>query len=136
MTSPASPVGLKTRELCQAIVEQPEFKGIRDRVESFQNDPAALELYQQMNLTRQSLEEKQERGLPLGKEEVETFERQREAFLKNAVASAFIEAQQEIHDVRKSINQYVTRTFELGRMPQAEDLEDASCGHGCECHGH
>ncbi len=134
MTSPGNPVALKTRELCQVIVEQPEFKQIREQIESFQNDPEAMDLYQQMNQTRQSLEGKQERGMPLTQDEIAVFEKQRDAFLGNPVASAFLEAQQVIHDVRKSVNQYVTRTFELGRMPQPEDLAEASCGHGCSCH--
>jgi hypothetical protein len=28
----------------------------------------------------------------------------------------------------------VTKTFELGRVPSEEDLQEGSCGHGCGCH--
>jgi hypothetical protein len=44
----------------------------------------------------------------------------------------FLDAQQEIQSLRQDITQYITKTFELGRVPAPEDL--SSCGHGCSCH--
>jgi hypothetical protein len=36
--------------------------------------------------------------------------------------------------IQDEVNQFVSKTFELGRVPSAEDLEGGSCGPGCGCH--
>jgi cell fate (sporulation/competence/biofilm development) regulator YlbF (YheA/YmcA/DUF963 family) len=134
MTNNGNPIHDKTLELCQALAEDSQFKSIRQRIDAFQNDQQAMALYAKLNQKREQLESKQQEGHALTNEEVADFEANREIFLKNEVACGFIDAQQEIHDLRKRVNQYVTKTFELGRMPAPEEMEDASCGHGCGCH--
>ena len=50
-----------------------------------------------------------------------------------------VEAQEEMHHVHQSINQFVSKTLELGRMPTEADFQDGEgCGHGgCGCgHSH
>jgi hypothetical protein len=84
----------------------------------------------------QALHEKQHQSLPISGEEAADFESHREALLKNPVARGFLEAQEELHDVQHSIQKYVSKTLELGRIPTTEDMEEGSCGHGCGCHGH
>ena len=65
------------------------------------------------------------------------FERERESLLSNPVASAFIDAQSELHEVRKSVEQHVALTLELGRLPTADDLGGGcGCDSGCGCHEH
>ena len=127
-----SPVQQKIRDLCQAIVDHPEFGEILQRNLSFQADSALQQQLQQLNETMAQLQEKQQQGQPLTESEMAAFEQLRSDFLKQPLATAYVEAQQEVQAVRKVVGQYVSRTFELGRMPQKEDL--ASCGHGCECH--
>jgi cell fate (sporulation/competence/biofilm development) regulator YlbF (YheA/YmcA/DUF963 family) len=124
----------KTRELCQTILDQPDFQAIRQRIASFEADHQAQALLQSLNEKRESLERKQEDGTPLTKSEIAEFEQRRDAFLGHPVASAYMDAQQEMHDLRKTVNTYLTRTLELGRLPLAADLESASCGNGCGCH--
>jgi cell fate (sporulation/competence/biofilm development) regulator YlbF (YheA/YmcA/DUF963 family) len=123
----------KTMELCQAILDQPDFRSIRKRIDDFQADSQAQDLYRVLNEKREFLEGKQQNGQSLTDEELADFEKQRDQFLANAVAMAFLDAQQEIHSMRSSIAKYVARTFELGRLPQAEDMKCESCGnkHGC-----
>ena len=123
----------KTRELCQAIVEQPEFKQIRQRIDAFMADDSAKTQYQQVAEKSQMLQHKQEMGAALNNDEVMDFEKHREALVNNPVARGFIDAQQEMHQVQEKVNQYVSKTFELGRMPTDEDMS-GSCGHGCGCH--
>ncbi len=37
--------------------------------------------------------------------------------------------------LQQSVSQYVSKTFELGRVPEESDLESSgSCGSGCGCH--
>lgn len=126
-------VTLKTRELCQAIVDQPQFRNLRNRVESFMSDEKAKSQYQLLSEKGQHLQHKQQQGLPVSHDEIAEFESQRDAFLNNPVAKGFMEAQEEMHRVQESVQQYVNKTLELGRMPQEDDF-DSSCGHGCGCH--
>jgi cell fate (sporulation/competence/biofilm development) regulator YlbF (YheA/YmcA/DUF963 family) len=124
----------KTKELCQTILDQPEFQTMLQQIESFMaNDEAKLQ-YQLLSERGEYLRHKQQQGLQLSDEEVSEFEEQREQFLNNSVARGFLNAQQEMHKVQESVGQYVSKTFELGRVPNAEDFDSGSCGHGCGCH--
>jgi hypothetical protein len=48
------------------------------------------------------------------------------------VAKGFLDAQNEMHVLQHGVQRVVNRTFELGRVPAQEDLQD--CGGGCSCH--
>jgi len=126
---------VKTRELCQTIVEQPEFRSIRERIESFLGDESARSQYQLVMEKGEALQQKQQFGMPLNNEEIGEFEKNRETLLANAVAREFMEAQEQMHKLQESVMQYVGKTFELGRVPAAEDLSGGGCGSGCGC-GH
>lgn len=124
----------KTRELCQAILDQPEIQALRKDIEAFMaNDPARRQ-YETLMQQGEALHEKQHSGTPLTEAEVTAFEKLRESFLGNPVARGFLDAQEEMHKVQKSVTQYVSKTFELGRVPEESDLESGSCGSGCGCH--
>jgi cell fate (sporulation/competence/biofilm development) regulator YlbF (YheA/YmcA/DUF963 family) len=124
----------KTVELCETIVRQPQFQSIRQRVETFMADPVAQSQYQSLSQKGQLLHERQHQGLPLDGNDVAAFDSERDAFLRNPVAKGFIDAQEEMHDLQQEVQQFVTKTFELGRVPSAEDLQGGSCGTGCGCH--
>lgn len=122
----------KTRELCNTILAQPNMGTIRQRIDAFLSDDQARGQYESVMTKGQMLNEKQQRSLPLSGEEISEFERQRDALLKNPVAKGFLDAQEAMHQIRDSVHKYVSKTLELGRVPQPEDFE--SCGHGCSCH--
>lgn len=124
----------KTLELCQAILDQPDFRDIRRKVDAFLSDEAAKAQYQLLSEQGESLQYKQQHGLPLPPEEIAEFEKVREAFMNNPVARGFLDAQHEIQQVQESVGQHVSKTFELGRVPTPEDFESGSCGSGCGCH--
>ena len=124
----------KTRELCQTIVEQPEFLLIRRQIDAFMADDAAKTQYQLVMEKGDLLQQKQQTGLPLSNDEIADFENHRETLVNNPVAQGFLDAQQEMHKVQESVGQYLAKTFELGRLPGPEDFSSGSCGHGCGCH--
>jgi cell fate (sporulation/competence/biofilm development) regulator YlbF (YheA/YmcA/DUF963 family) len=129
-------IAQKTRELCQAILEEPSMISVRQRIDSFKADEKAREQYDGLVAKGQALQEKQQRAEALTGEEISDFEQQRDALLNNPVARGFIDAQQELHEVRESIQKYVNKTFELGRLPSEEELGEGCCNHGgCGC-GH
>ncbi len=122
----------RTRALCQAIIDQPDFQTIRQQVDAFMADEGIKAQYQKLSDCGALLENKQQTGMPLDMKEIADFERRREVFLSQPVAQGFLAAQQALHNVQESVSQYVAKTFELGRVPQKEDFD--SCGHGCGCH--
>jgi cell fate (sporulation/competence/biofilm development) regulator YlbF (YheA/YmcA/DUF963 family) len=126
----------KTLELCEAIVQQPQFQSIRRRVDSFMADAGARQQYQSLSEKGRSLHERQHQGLPLDGREVADFDNEREALLTNPVAKGFIDAQEELHELQHGVEQYLSKTLELGRVPSEEEMQEkeGSCGHGCGCH--
>jgi cell fate (sporulation/competence/biofilm development) regulator YlbF (YheA/YmcA/DUF963 family) len=124
---------LKTRELCQTITEQPEFRSIRQQLETFLANDDAKSQYQLVVEKGDALQQKQQLGLPLGNDEVMEFEKNRDALMSNPVARDFLSAQQEMQKIQESVMQFVSKTFELGRVPTLEDLPAEGCGHGCGC---
>ena len=134
-TTQDSAVLEKTRELCQAILDEQEYQSVRRRVETFLSNEEAKQQYQALSEKGEYLQHKQAQGVRLGDEEVADFERQREALLHNPVARGFLDAQQTMHKLQETVSQYVTKTFELGRVPEADDFEAGSCGPSCGC-GH
>ena len=124
----------KIRELCQTIVTQPEMISNRKRIDAFMSDAAARGQYEAVTNKGQALHEKQHQGQPLEAPEISDFEKHRDALLKNPVARGFIDAREELHEIQHSIQKYVSKTLELGRVPTADDLVEGSCGEGCGCH--
>ncbi|HVR35881.1 MAG TPA: YlbF family regulator [Methylomirabilota bacterium] len=127
-------IAQKTRELCQAIVDQPDFQDVRKRVDAFLADEAAQAQYESLSEKGQFLQHKQQNGLPLTSEEITAFEQQRETLMNNPVAKGFLDAQEQMQTIHSSVNQYVTKTLELGRVPGEEDFKGGGCGSGCGCH--
>ena len=124
----------KTNELCEAILEQIQTGGIRQRIDTFLSDASARNQYETLMSKGQALQEKQHHGQTLDPAEITAFEKDRDALLKNPVASSFLDAQEEMHDLQSSVQKIVAKTIELGRLPSADDLSEGSCGHGCGCH--
>ena len=129
-------VETKMNELCEAILEQIQKDGIRKRIDTFLADASARGQYENLMNKGQALQEKQHHGQALDPAEISAFEKDRDTLLRNPVASGFLDAQEEMHDLQHSVQKYVAKTIELGRVPNAEELSEGSCGHGCGCHGH
>ena len=125
----------KTRELCQAILEQPEYQTMRQQIETFMGNEEAKEQYQLLSEKGEYLQHKQTQGVRLSDEEIAEFEKQREQFFSNPVSRGFVDAQQAMHKVQETVSQYVGKTFELGRVPEPDDFSSGGCGPSCGC-GH
>ena len=125
----------KTKDLCQTLVEQPEFQQIRRSIDAFMADEGAKNQYQLVMEKGDLLQHKQHSGQPLDDTEIADFEKNREVLLNNVLARDFLEAQQQMHKIQESVMQYVGKTFELGRVPTMEDFSSGGCGPSCGC-GH
>jgi cell fate (sporulation/competence/biofilm development) regulator YlbF (YheA/YmcA/DUF963 family) len=127
----------KTKELCQTILEEPNMRSIRQRIDAFMGDEKTRAQYDGLVTKGQELQQKQQNSLPLSGEEISDFEQHRGALLSNSVAKGFLDAQEELHNVQHTIQQYVSKTLELGRMPTEEDVNGGCCSDhnhgGCGC---
>ncbi len=124
----------KTVELCEAIIAQPEFRSLRQQLDAFMADESLKARYQELAEQSTSLQQQHQQGGTLDAAEVSAFEQKRDTFLGNPVARGFLDAQEAMQDVRDTVTRYVTRTFELGRVPTEEDLGGCGCGSSCGCH--
>lgn len=127
----------KTRELCQLILSQPAFRDSRKDIHAFLDDEEAQELYRDIAQRGRELEEVQMKGQSPDPAALEAFEKKRFEFMENQTAKNFIEAQQMMNEVQEIVNTYVNKSFELGRVPSEEEIEecqDGGCGSGCGCH--
>lgn len=125
-----SAVMTKTRELCETIVQDSDYKSLLSSVEAFLGDDEARLSYQSVHERGQELNQKQQAGLELAESEIHEFETAREQLLANPIASEFLEAQQSLETLQKAVSKHVGMTLELGRVPTAEDFAQAD-GGGC-----
>ena len=137
MLAKESNVMIKTRELCDAIAGDIEFVALQGQVERFLADDEAKLQYQSLHERGEELHHKQHAGVELSDGEIKGFEKAREALFANDIASDFMEAQQSLQTLQKTISKYIAMTLELGRVPTPEDMEQADgggcCGGGCGC---
>jgi cell fate (sporulation/competence/biofilm development) regulator YlbF (YheA/YmcA/DUF963 family) len=122
----------KTQELCSTLLELPEFQLIRASVERFAADPILREQLTELNEKGNSLQQRQQFGVPLDDDEVAQFEALRDGFLDNPVARQFLDAQETMRRFQVIVGEHVAKTFELGRIPTAEDFPEG-CGDDCGC---
>jgi len=131
-----TPVIAKTKELCETILEQTKFQSLQQSIDTFRADNEARGVYEALIEKQQFLVEKQQSGHTLTEDEIEDFEKDREALLANPVANAYIDAHEQIQQLQSSITNYVSKTLELGRVPTEADLSSSGCcGGGCGCSG-
>lgn len=130
---PESGIILRTRDLCQALVEQPDFIDLKGKLDAFLSDELLKFKFQQVNDLGNLLQMKQSQGLELKPDEIATFEKLRDDLLGNPVAQGFLDAQQQMQQLHQMVDKFIDRTFELGRRPEFDEVHDGSCGD-CGCH--
>lgn len=126
----------KTKELCQTILDQPEVQALRQKIETFLANDAVRGQYDALVAKGDLLQQKRHAGMNLEEAEINEFEKLRETFLKNEVARGFLDAQDEMQQIQQNVVRYVSKSFELGHVPEAGDIESGCCGGGgssCGC---
>jgi len=132
-TTQESSIIRKTLELCQTILDEPEYHSLRAQIEAFDKDDATQTQLQSVMEKGDELTQKQSSGMPMTGDEVTAFEAERTELLANPVAKGYLDAQETMHRIRVSVDQYVQKTFQLGRVPDSTDFESEGCGPSCGC---
>jgi len=130
-----TPVIAKTKELCDVLANQASFKELQAQIQAFMDSSEVQQMYQGLGEKQGMLQQKQQAGMPLTDEEIADFNQDREAVLGNPVAKGFIDAQQSMQDLQKTLTTYLSLTFELGRCPSAEEVDEAQNASGGCCGG-
>ena len=129
----------KTRDLCETIANDSDYRDLLQKVEKFLGDDEARLSYQSVHESGQALNQKQQSGLQLSDSEIAEFEGARTELLNNPIASDFMQAQQSLEALQSSVSRMVGMTLELGRVPTPDDIAQASgggcCGGGGESEG-
>tara|TARA_B110000003_G_scaffold114964_1_gene117679 strand:- start:1234 stop:1683 length:450 start_codon:yes stop_codon:yes gene_type:complete len=120
----------KTRDLCETIANDSDYRDLFRKVEKFLGDDEARLSYQSVHESGQALNQKQQSGLQLSDSEIAEFEGARSELLNNPIASDFMQAQQTLEALQSSVSRMVGMTLELGRVPTPEDITQAT-GGGC-----
>ncbi len=129
-------ITLKTRELCQAILDDASFRDIKEGIEAFIANESARERYDAVSRTSSDIQQRHAQGEAISDGDFAKFEADRASLLQDPIARGFIDARREMQRIQESVMQYLAKTFELGRMPTLEDLEEGGCCGGKEnCDG-
>src|SRR5689334_12109038 len=88
-TAIAPDLSQKTRELCQAIVDLPNFAEIKERVDAFMGDELIKFKFQMVNQRGELLQTKQNGGVPISDDEIAAFNQMRDELMESPVARNF-----------------------------------------------
>ena len=124
----------KTRELCEAILQQPGVIASQKNIRAFLDNEEARTDYQSLVAKSQALQQKQQQNEALGDAEVQDFESHRDRVLGNATARAYLDAQENLRGVHHAVLKCLSMTLESGQVPTEDEFDQATCGHGCNCH--
>jgi cell fate (sporulation/competence/biofilm development) regulator YlbF (YheA/YmcA/DUF963 family) len=89
------PIKHSTEQLCESIVDQEGFAELYKKIEAFINDEKLKYEYGVLNDRGALLQQMQENGMEIKENEIVEFEKLREEFMNNTVATDFLEAQEE-----------------------------------------
>jgi len=124
----------KALELCQFVLDQPEFRDSWNRIEAFLADSTAQGLYRDWQEASRQISLREREGLPLTDQDLIAVESRKEAVLGNSVALGFAESEDALNEIFGTVTRLLQKTLQLGRVPTADDLSEGSCcGGGCGC---
>ncbi|MFT4638019.1 MAG: cell fate (sporulation/competence/biofilm development) regulator YlbF (YheA/YmcA/DUF963 family) [Verrucomicrobiales bacterium] len=128
----------KVRDLCEFIVNQPEFAADRGRIETFLEDTDAQKLFRAWQEKGQELHRMSHEGLQPNEEDQNEMDSLRQAVLANEVAAEFAGAEENMNTIFGTVTKLLQKTLQLGRVPTEADLDESGCcggggGGGCGC---
>lgn len=126
----------KIAELCNEVLQQEAYHSLRAMVEQFINDEEAVQQYERFLKHQQMLEYKEAQHKQLSAEEISEYEQEELAIYNNPTIRKYLYAEQEFGKFHRLMSQFYTKTIELQRLPQLNELKKEGCGCGGSCGGH
>lgn len=128
-----SPAYLHLKGLCDSLAEDQDFQEMRHSIDDFKKDTVANEQLKKLTAMGNLIRTKQSKKEPLAPQMVEEFETLRTEFLSNSVATAFVDSQDKLINVRKFVGHFIAKTIERGKTPDLKEIvaifeNGAHCG--------
>lgn len=124
--------------LCATIAADPDIQSARSAAETFLADEQSVSLYREVMTLGRSLEQRHRSGAELEPAEISRFQSLQDQADKNEGIQNFMAAQDTLQSVASTLNTYISKTLEKGRVPAAEEIASSGCcggggGGGCGC---
>ena len=124
----------KTRELCQTILDEPSMQALRQRIDTFMADEQTRAQYDGLIAKGQALQEKQQQSIAAHRRGDFGLRAASRLAAEEPGGARVPRRAARAAQVQESIQKYVSKTIELGRLPSEEELSSGCCGdHGCGC---
>lgn len=123
----------KMAELCSALLQQDEYKELRQMIDQFTEDENAIEQYERFLENHRTLQQKDAQGLVRTEAEINDYEQEERALYNNDVIRRFLYAQKEFNQLHNSISKYFTTAIELNKIPETSEMQAGGCGCGGSC---
>ena len=135
MMTEATTIEDKVKELCQFVVDDPEFGAAREKISTFLTDKDAQTVYRAVHEKGQALHQMQQQGAQPSDTDIAEFESLKEAAVANDVTAAFMDAEGEMNEIFGTVTKYLQKTLQEGKVPEASDFESSECCNegGCGC---
>ncbi len=127
------PIVEKTKELCATLLAQPEVADMLADINAFLAKEELRSRYDVLTMQGEALAQRQQLGLEITPEEYEKFEKERDEWLSHELSQKFLDAQKRMQALQDQLHQYVSKTFELGRVPESFEID--TCCNDCDCGG-
>lgn len=120
----------KTRELVDAIINQPNYSAQNEAIEAFLSDKSAKEKYRSFMEKRQDLHYKEQQGVEIDSNDKEEIATMQSDLMADSKISSFLQAQESLNATHQAVVGYVGKAMELGRHPSADELAGGGCCGG------
>ncbi len=137
--SPNSAILEKTRELCELLLDSPEFHENTSKIRAFFSDDEAKSRYQHFHELSELLQQKQQAG-ELTDADINEYTDTLTALKEDSITGSFMTAEAAMNGIAQQISMHVSKTLEFGRLPTPEELEapqggccGGSGGGSCGC---
>jgi cell fate (sporulation/competence/biofilm development) regulator YlbF (YheA/YmcA/DUF963 family) len=124
-------------DLCQTIIQDSKIKADRAKLEAFQNNPRAKEIYQEYSNLLVELDDKKEAGKTITAAEESRIVAIEDKLDSDPVAAAFMEANNDLHELGEYIQVALSKAINQGRLAKSEDFTNENdCCHEGNCCNH
>jgi cell fate (sporulation/competence/biofilm development) regulator YlbF (YheA/YmcA/DUF963 family) len=125
----------RLQALCATIAADADVQAAREQAESFLTDEAGVTLLRNLMTMSRDINGRQHHGEEVSDEEVQQLVELKAEADGHAGIRSFHEAQDVLQTIVDSVNGFVTKTVERGRVPTHDEVfGGGSCGAGCGCH--
>ena len=120
----------KVRDLCAFLAADDDFVAAQEQINAFEGDKDAQETYAAWQSTASEMQHRyQNEGVKPSAKQLSDLENLQKKVGENPVAANFVEANDLMNEMFSSVLKPVQKTFQLGRVPTEEELNEC-CGSG------